>query len=174
MDKQQEQMRMEKIFNGLEKQLNEQANMEPIINKIADATNKALSHVFRVYRTKCKESFEDLEKYANIDVNANIILKDPKNQEKYYGAVHKVLDCIYSNDKEFERVNKSFYTETERLFGVFDNCILKCSENSDQRSDKEISDCFQNCHKEHIDLFKGMSKMITDDFTSVVNRIEKL
>ena len=63
MDKQ-EQVRIDKIYTSLEKQFIEQSSvLEPIINKLKEVTQKAANQVFRVYRSECKASFEELENY---------------------------------------------------------------------------------------------------------------
>jgi len=174
MDKQ-EQVRMDKIHSSLEKQFNEQLRvLEPVIIKLLDVTQKASNHVFRIYRSECKASFEELEKYATIGQKSDIIVKNPKDQEKAYVAFVKVMDCIFSNDKDFEKASKSLDEIKGKLSEDYDICNFKCSENSKTRSDQEISDCFLNCNQVFINDYKGFSQKIADDYSSVVMRIEKL
>jgi len=67
----------------------------------------------RVYRPKCQESFEEMQKYATIVENSELI-NDTKNEEKLYEAYLQNLVCVMSNDKELERAS-SFLTENDRI-----------------------------------------------------------
>ena len=113
-------------------------------------------------------------KLSTIGQKSDIIVKNPKDQEKAYGAFIKVLDCIFSNDKDFEKASKSLNDDNIKLSEDYDICVFKCSENSKQQSDQEISDCFLNCNKRFINEYKGASQKISDDFSSMLIRLEKL
>ncbi len=170
----QEEMRINKIYLDLDQQfIKEESALEPILNKFYELTLKATDEAMRVYRPKCQESFEEMQKYATIIENSELKEKDTKNEEKFYGAFIQNLECMMRNDKELERASL-LLTENDRIYSDYYNSLLKCYKDSNQRSDKEISDCFIKSNSEYINSTKGMVERLTNDFSSLITRFEKL
>jgi len=174
MDKDQ-QMRLGKIYNCLEKDFNEEKKkVEPVIERLKNLTQKATDHVFRVYRNKCKSNFDELERYTTIGENAELKLKNEKDSEKAFSSFVKVLDCIIGHDKDFGAATKSLNEQTLKLSTDYDNCIMSCGNDSAKKSDVEIRECFMKCNDQYMNIYTGVSENIADDFSKLISKLEKL
>lgn len=174
MDKK-EQERLAQLYNGLEKQFIEQQKViDPIVNKLKDMTQKATNLVFRVYKQNCKAEFTELEKYATFSKDMQLSIKNPKDGENAYKTFINLLTCIKVNNKDFENAMKKLDEQNESLSSGYDNCMLACGKDSSSKTDQVLSDCFLKCNNEFINVYKNVSVNLTDDFTSICNKLEKL
>ncbi len=170
-----EQMRLSAIYNKLEKQLKEKGRtMDQELSKLINVTQKATNFLFRFYRKQCQASFDDLEKYATISDNGELVMKNSKDEEIAYKHFVNVYDCVTRNSPDLGRILHDFDSQNGKMNEDYNNCLMKCGENSTKKSDEELSNCFLECNNNYINSFKGASQNMSDDFSSLVSKLEKL
>lgn len=171
----QERSRFNNILKSLETSFQEQEkSLVPLTKKLGEEARKVMLKAFQVYRSQCQSSFDELDKYMTITPDGEIKIKDAKNQMASFDAYTNVLKCVDKHDKDFEKVGKIFGKTISNPALVIDKCYEKCSQNTKERSDAEISECLQKCNNDYVENYKDSVNKMHDVYSAHFSKLEKL
>jgi len=168
--------RIQQIHINLQNEfLQQQKPIEPVLRSLQNSVQHAKAHAFRLYRQKCKESFEELEKHTTISKNGDLALKkDNEDLKNIKTKIEKVMKCIDDQNHEFAMAAKKLIGEKKRFSFIYIKCNEDCLKEMQKKTDKQISDCYLNCNKDVLDAYGPVSKDLLKDYTKLVSGLEKL
>ncbi len=168
--------RVSEILNTLQPEFSEnQKPLNPVLQSLEYSVRRVETLAFKLYREKCKESFEELEKHVKISANADMTLKKNEcDSEQIKNQINKLMKCIGHQNPEFAKANKKLKGERKRFSLMYMKCNQDCTVDAPKKRDKEISDCFLNCHKHSLADYGQVSNELLKDFGKLVSSLEKL
>lgn len=168
--------RIRELLNNLQPEFaSQQKPFEPVLQALQHSVQRAKALAFKLYREKCKTSFEDLEKNATINNQADISLKkDDINVKQIKSQIGQVMKCVEEQNPEYAKARKKLIGERKRFSHLYMKCNEDCLPNDQEKSDKEISDCFLSCNKRSLEDYDKVSHMLLKDHTKLVSGLEKL